>query len=312
MERLQRVVAEGTPLLRAKACYSLAEGHFKQRQTDRAEVLLDSMHCLLHSFNPPQYIEVDYEWVLRHFLKKKDLQHVEQYVLDLIEECKFNFNSDICTKMYDNIVDLKTKEEKQKLYLEQMELENERLYYRIWIFASLAILLPLLVWGSYKRKTLQIKRQLMAARLSSLMDKLEEAQRSKEKTEHELSEMTVYKEKAEQELSALITNQESRKQIEVLIPSVLHEEGEDSFRRRFELLYPHFLPALRNKVPSIGRKEELLCMLIALKQDTHQTAVLMGIAYKSANMARYRLRQKAGLDTNDSLEEFIEKLGDKQ
>lgn len=51
-------------------------------------------------------------------------------------------------------------------------------------------------------------------------------------------------------------------------------------------------------------------MLIVLGQNTHQVATIMGIAYKSANMARWRLRQKLGLDKNESLDDFIRTLAE--
>lgn len=83
------------------------------------------------------------------------------------------------------------------------------------------------------------------------------------------------------------------------------------FRQRFERLYPRFLPVLREKVATIGRKEELTYMLMrVLSKDTHQITTIMGIAYKSANMARYRLRQKLGLDTGESLDDFIKALAE--
>lgn len=212
--------------------------------------------------------------------------------------------------MYENIVNLQTGAEQQRLKLKQLEMENDRLYYRIWFFISFAAVLILSVWIIYKKRLSQTEQELMEARLSSLMDKLEEAQQNKEKVEQELSEVTLHKEAAEQQLSDMFTHKESRKEIMAVTPSVLQEVGEDNFRQRFERLYPHFLPALREKVPTIGRKEELTCMLIVLGQDTHQIATIMGIAYKSANMARWRLRQKLGLDTSESLEDFIKALAE--
>ena len=62
------------------------------------------------------------------------------------------------------------------------------------------------------------------------------------------------------------------------------------------------------KVTSITRREELLSMLIVLKQDNRQIAELMAIAPRSVLMLRHRLRQKIGMNTEHSLENFIEEL----
>ncbi|MGL4491622.1 MAG: tetratricopeptide repeat protein, partial [Tannerellaceae bacterium] len=98
------------------------------------------------------------------------------------------------------------------------------------------------------------------------------------------------------------------KEIEAVTPGLLKEKGEPKFRQRFEQLHPRFLPALKERIPNIGRKEELLSMLIVLEQDNHQIAALMGIAHSSVNMARYRLRQKFGLDKEESLDDVIKSM----
>ena len=54
------------------------------------------------------------------------------------------------------------------------------------------------------------------------------------------------------------------------------------------------------------RREELLSMLIILKQDNKEIAELLAIAPRSVLMLRHRFRQKIGMATDNSLENFIE------
>jgi DNA-binding CsgD family transcriptional regulator len=89
---------------------------------------------------------------------------------------------------------------------------------------------------------------------------------------------------------------------------MLQTNGEAKFRQCFEMLYPVFLTRLREKVPSITRREELLSMLIILKQDNKEIAELLAIAPRSVLMIRHRFRQKIGMTTEFSLENFIEEL----
>jgi DNA-binding CsgD family transcriptional regulator len=96
--------------------------------------------------------------------------------------------------------------------------------------------------------------------------------------------------------------------LETLTPSILQKYGESRFRQRFELLYPLFLPRLRERVPSISRREELLSMLIILKQDNKEIAELLAIAPRSVLMLRHRFRQKIGMAAENSLEDFIESM----
>ena len=51
---------------------------------------------------------------------------------------------------------------------------------------------------------------------------------------------------------------------------------------------------------------ELLSMLIVLKQDNKEIADLFAVAPRSVLMLRHRFRQKIGMTTEKSLEEFIE------
>jgi DNA-binding CsgD family transcriptional regulator len=109
-----------------------------------------------------------------------------------------------------------------------------------------------------------------------------------------------------QEVKELLEDKDRRQEFEILTPSVLQTSGETKFRQCFELLHPLFLPRLRERVPSVTRREELLSMLIILKQDNKHIAELLAIAPRSVLMLRHRFRQKIGMTTDLSLEDFIE------
>ena len=124
----------------------------------------------------------------------------------------------------------------------------------------------------------------------------------------ELNQANAEKEIISTEFEEIMSDKNNRQEIETLTPSILQEKGESRFRQRFELLYPLFLPRLREKVPAITRREELLSMLIVLKQDNKEIAELLAIAPRSVLMLRHRFRQKIGMDAEYSLENFIEEI----
>ena len=124
----------------------------------------------------------------------------------------------------------------------------------------------------------------------------------------QLNQATVEKEMISQEFDEIMNDKDYRQELETLTPSLLQKNGESKFRQRFELLYPLFLPRLRERVPSITRREELLSMLIVLKQDNKEIADLLAIAPRSVLMLRHRFRQKIGMTTENSLENFIYSL----
>ena len=125
---------------------------------------------------------------------------------------------------------------------------------------------------------------------------------------NKLNQSNVEKEKISEQVKDFLNAKDNRQELETLTPYILKESGEIKFRQCFELLYPLFLPRLREKVPSVTRREELLSMLIALNQDNKNIAELLAIAPRSVLMLRHRFRQKIGMTTEFSLENFIEEL----
>lgn len=111
-----------------------------------------------------------------------------------------------------------------------------------------------------------------------------------------------------QKFDEIMDDIDSRQELETLTPSLLQKKGETKFRQRFELLYPLFLPRLRERVPTITRREELLTMLIVLKQDNKEIADLLAIAPRSVLMLRHRFRQKLVMAADLVLEDFIEEI----
>jgi DNA-binding CsgD family transcriptional regulator len=124
----------------------------------------------------------------------------------------------------------------------------------------------------------------------------------------QLQQSNAEREIRAQELRNILDVKDQRQELETLTPSLLQTSGETKFRQCFELLHPLFLPRLREKVPTITRREELLSMLIVLQQDNKRIAELLAIAPRSVLMLRHRFRQKLGIHSERTLENFIEEV----
>ena len=146
----------------------------------------------------------------------------------------------------------------------------------------------------YRRRVERLNRKLLDSKLNELSESLNTAIRERQK--------------AEASVASLLSHEQSRAQIEAVSPVLIKEQGEGEFYRRFTLLYPLFITELHKRVPGLGKREELLCMLIALKLDNARIADIMAISHSSVNMARHRLRKKLALDKEQSLEQVIANL----
>ena len=145
-----------------------------------------------------------------------------------------------------------------------------------------------------QKKRYRKKMKQVDIKLETLVQKLNESNLENEMRAHEIEEF--------------LSDKEKRRELETLAPHILKENGNVKFRQCFELLFPLFLHRLREKVPTVSRREELLSMLIVLKQDNKEIAELLAVAPRSVLMLRHRFRQKIGLTTEDSLESFVERL----
>ena len=252
------------------------------------------MYSLLNQNDSHVYVQIDYEPILNHYLKTNNPKKIEQYVRLMIQEQqrlkekKLNFN------LVDAIVEHQTEQKQHELEVAQLRQINQRLWLIIYIIVSLIVISAITVLFLYQRKQHKTLMQQADLKLASLVQKLNQSNTEKEMIVREIDEM--------------MSDKDNRQELISLTPSILHKNGESKFRQRFEVLYPLFLPRLRERVPSITRREELLSMLIVLKQDNKEIAELMAIAPRSVLMLRHRLRQKIGISTDNSLENYIEEI----
>ena len=292
IEDLEQVARQGTMVNRAKAYHQLAQTYLKNKKNDRAEIMLDSMYTLLHQNDSPIYIHIDYQPILDHYLKSRNSHKAEQYVRMMLQEQQTFQKKRLNFNLIEAIVHLQTEQQRQELKIVQLGQANQRLWFLVAIVLSLVTIAAIvsLLLNQKKQHKIQIKQA--DEKFSLLLQKLNQSNTEKDRVAKEICE--------------LLNDKDNRQELETLTPSMLQTSGEFKFRQCFELLYPLFLPRLREKVPSMTRREELLSMLIILKQDNKEIAELLAIAPRSVLMLRHRFRQKIGMATDNSLEDFIE------
>ena len=293
---LQHVSRDATTLNRAKAYHQLAQTYLKSEKSQLAEIMLDNMYSLLTQGESPVYIHIDYEPILNHYLKKDRRDKTEQYLRMMIQEQQGLKEKRVNYNLVEAIVNHQTKQKSQELKIAELVQSNQRLWLIITIILSAVLLSIILVFHIRQKKVHIIQMNQADKKLESLSEKLNQSNTEKEILVREVDEM--------------MNDKHSRQELISLAPSILQKNGESKFRQRFEIMYPHFLHRLREKVPSITRREELLSMLLVLKQDNQEIADLLAIAPRSVLMLRHRLRQKIGMTTENSLEEYIEEISE--
>ena len=291
IHELEQVTKQATPINRAKAYHQLAQTYLKHGQPAIAETMLDSMYVLLHPADATTYIRIDYAPILNHYLERKNYKQVERYTQLMLQERQIFKEKNLNFNIIESIVDLQTAQNQQELKLIQLRQTNQQLLFLFGIAVAATIVAIITVRSKKQRKQHVIQMKLAEKELSSLAT--------------QLNQSNAEKKIRAQEIKDILDDKDKRQELEALTPTLLQTSGETKFRQCFELIYPLFLPRLRDRVPSITRREELLSMLIVMKQDNKQIAELLAIAPRSVLMLRHRFRQKIGITTDLSLEDFI-------
>lgn len=111
---------------------------------------------------------------------------------------------------------------------------------------------------------------------------------------------------------AKTTNKESQTKIlklaRLIDRSSKIEEDWEEFKLYFEQVHTSFFEQLKRSFPDLTPNDLKLCALIKLNLNIKQMSNLMNISTESVKMARYRLRKKLNMATEENLTEYFTKF----
>lgn len=84
-----------------------------------------------------------------------------------------------------------------------------------------------------------------------------------------------------------------------------HDKEWSDFNAYFESINKNFFTRLKSAYPDISANDRKICALIKLNLSIKEMAGILNISPDSVKTARYRLRKKLQLNTEDNLTEFI-------
>jgi len=209
-------------------------------------------------------------------------------------------------------------EKDRKLHLVEQENEIIKLT-NILLWGGIAIIVIIAVAViQFLRKINNRNKQLLQTK-EALMQAIEEQKRLKEMQlqndiDHKESQLSALalqmlrKNELLQELNEKI-EQQSQPEARQLINRELHREKEwDDFNLYFESLNKNFFSRLKEAFPEITPNDLRICALIKMNMSIKEMAGIMNISADSVKTARYRLRKKLQLNTEDNLTEFLMNL----
>ena len=199
---------------------------------------------------------------------------------------------------------------------EKQTAENASPKSSFWIKTSILLLVIgsfFLYWFMRNRAKKRQRRLLELNQVNQQLAK-ELQQKNLELSFFALSnaQKSEFLEKQQLSIKTLAQNYPSDKLVRQLLHAyyfqdVAHKNWE-SFKSIFEQIAPGFYERLIQHHGKLTSKEIRHCALIRLNISSEDAAILLGISVKSVYKAKYRLRKKLGLSSNQSLEEFIQKI----
>lgn len=205
---------------------------------------------------------------------------------------------------------LMTKKEKDILTVENKKLFNRIILIRVfYILFSISLISLLILY--MKRRTKKLKHEIHIKVTEQKELKIQS--KIHKKTIEKKSLLIQTKENIIAELNEKIRNNNSGSkldikfnEIETLLNSKLTtEEDWEQYLQLFTNKNPYFILELKRKFPALSRNEIKLFILIKLNLTTREMAGILMISPSSVNTARYRLRKKLNLNTEQRLEDII-------
>lgn len=286
---MKKVAGQGSVSIKAQALCELSRWYIARQDDRAADKTLSAMYATLTSGDHPVAIYEAYELGLRYYLSKDDKEKAAAFAQAL---CQPGYDRIVMlNKMANTLVKFKTLQQNSELKMKEMAAEKQIHTIVSVCLLVVLVLVALMSMLMYSRKMARLRQRLVESQLVNLSD--------------QITTLTIDKEMMQSKLETIRMEEMKTGNIN---PKTLKEEGDEVFRSHFCKLYPSFLNNLRAAVPGISRREELLCMLIALDQDTYQIERILCVAHNSVNMARYRLRTKMGLVKGQSLETAVKDI----
>lgn len=235
----------------------------------------------------------------------------------ILKDTLNNWEKDRVTKSLE--VQFRTQEKEQ-------ELVQARQQHKITVLTNYVLwgTLALIVFFSsgiifLLRRINQRDKQLLATK-ESLIQAINEEKRQKELLMQNEIEFK------ESQLSALVLQMQQKNELmqelkdrieqdtktaqdttlnKIISKGVNHDKEWNDFNTYFESINKNFYSKLKTAYPDISPNDLKICALIKLNMSTKEMAGILNISPDSVKTARYRLRKKLQLETEDNLTDFI-------
>ncbi|MFC0605194.1 tetratricopeptide repeat protein [Winogradskyella pulchriflava] len=218
-------------------------------------------------------------------------------------------------KMNELEVQYQTEKKEKELILKQKELqlleerkqkaENEKLFLLISLIGALALAIAIVYGLRQKMKRNKIEREKLNSDLEF---------KEKELTTHALhlahkNEVLLDLKSQLKELKSESPNARSyQKVINTINLDINNDNNWEQFRNYFEDVHKDFNSKVMRNYPDVSNNDLRLMSLLKMNLSSKEIANILNISIEGVKKARYRLRKKLNLSSEESLQELVIEL----
>lgn len=246
-------------------------------------------------------------------IKEQQRKHEEVIVLQQtlmgVKEQNFSIEKEHITKRLE--VEFEVVEKDRKLALLSKEKEIAKLTNTLLIIGIAAILLISVIFFVYRMRISSKNAQLSEAQEALLRASKLQLRNDLEHKESQLTAITLQmqqKNELLEELKSAIEKNEplpEAKLRNLVNKYFTHGNNWSDFDMYFEGINKNFYQRLKHNYPDISGNDLKICALIRLNLTVKEMSSVLNISPDSVKTARYRLRKKLQLATEDNLNGFI-------
>ena len=218
-------------------------------------------------------------------------------------EMQFEFDKKMKEKELDDIIKENAQQRKELIYL---------ILISIGVFAAIIAILLYLMQKS-KTAKIELKRRNLNLEHERLQQELDYKNK-------ELATNVLYLLRKNEFITAtaeqlkkakLNFKMENQKIIQDIIRDLLLNSSKDiweEFEVRFQDVHSEFYDNLNKRFPDLTPNEKKICSFLRLNMSTKEISAITYQSVRSIDMARFRLRKKIGLDSEENLISFLSNI----
>ncbi|MDC8103756.1 hypothetical protein MTQ00_04315 [Chryseobacterium sp. B21-037] len=293
--------------------------------------LLEAYHLMKADKAPYYYTLINITQALSNFYKNQgNFEKALDFQAEVTEYSDKNFNQQQALNAQKLEIQFETEKKNNEVKILKEREESRKLQNYLYVCIAIASLLGLLfMFRSYHfklRLSLEREKQLEFEKHESEMQvKLEKEEQARLRAEQQLLE--AQQQQLQKEAMANVLQLEHKNRMLHSIKDkladdsslnmqkimkeelVLDNDFEDA-KLQIQRVHPDFFNLINEKAhKKLTLLDMKLCAYLYLKMDNRQISQLMHIEPKSVRMSRYRIKQKLGLDKEEDLNLFLQKLG---